>query len=122
MNIDKIVELVKPHITVAGLPSLLRAIDIACQEVYEDGLRRLGRRMFDEGSSDPDPYEKQEFRISFAFGYVDTKDIAAAFRNRLASAPNGPDTEQDANKREEIVRLMLELERTKRSPAFTVET
>jgi hypothetical protein len=46
MDIEKLVELVKPHVTMAELSSLLEAIDIACQEVYDERLRWLLKRNY----------------------------------------------------------------------------
>jgi hypothetical protein len=116
MDLDKLVELVKPHITVAELPSLLKAIDIACQEVYDERLRWLVRWRLRLGPTDPDlSYEIQEFGKAFAFCAVRTQPIADAFEEHIDHAIHGKEREVDTRKREEIMRLMLELERAKRA-------
>jgi hypothetical protein len=107
----------KPHITLAELPALLKAIDIACQEVYDERLQWLLRWRLRLGPTDPDiSYEIQEFGKAFAFGEVCTQPVADAFEEYIDHAIHGKEREWETRKREEIMRLMLDLER-QREPA-----
>jgi hypothetical protein len=99
------------------LSALLKAIDIACQEVYDERLQWLLRWRLRLGPTDPDiSYEIQEFGKAFAFGAVCTQPVADAFEEYIDHAIHGKEREWETRKREEIMRLMLDLELRKESP------